>query len=99
MRIDTPARDRLISDVEEMLGERDELERGGEPIGSGGCHEVSVWFVDGSNRRLRLSDAQLVDFTDAAMYGVGWFRYREGGDDCMLNMRNATTARVMRDGE
>jgi len=58
-------------------------------------HEVHVRMLDGEVFHLELSDSQLSELTDAAMYGNDWFRYRDGDSTHFLNLRNATSMLVV----
>ena len=60
-----------------------------------GYHEVHIRMLDGEVLHIELSDAQLSELTDAALYGNDWFRWREGDDTWFVNMRNATSMLVV----
>ena len=52
-------------------------------------------MLDGEVLHIELSDAQLGELTDAALYGNDWFRWREGDETWFVNMRNATSMLVV----
>lgn len=58
---------------------------------------VDVEYDDGSAASYRLTDEQVCDLTQAAMYGCGWFRYKEGAKVTMVNLGHATCIEVVPD--
>ncbi len=53
-----------------------------------------VEFDDGTVKRYELSEEEVTDLTSAAMYGSGWFRYRDGEDTTWFNLKGIGSVAV-----
>lgn len=56
---------------------------------------VQLEYDDGTIGQYEFDEQEVTDLTSAALYGSGWFRFKDGKATMLVNLRHVLNARVM----